>query len=477
MKDDSIPPDPEPLDDVEADELDAPRRRSTAPRALLAAVAAVGLLGVGAAGAVIALRQGFPIPGLAAISRTPPASPSTNSAGAPTAGGSTGPAQAKPSSVSPGNGASPPGLGDVEIVLTTDALARLGLKTARVESVEARSAVHVPGTVMPHGYREVKVTPIAGGIVRSVPAELGAPVRRGAPLATLFSTDLADAQTKYLSMAAMVDADHMKLERTRKLAEIGAASQQELEEVTAIHTSHATELEAARQRLVLLGLGPEHVAQLASPSQIVAEIVVPAPIDGVVTGRAANPGQVVGMGQELFVVTDLSEVWAVGDLYEQDFAAVGVGFEAVVTAPAYPGLSLRGRVTYIDPRVEPATRTAKVRVEVPNPDGRLRLGMYVSLAFTTRAAGERWWCRAPRSRPSETATSCICQRRTTRAGSFSARSSLAPRSRTAMPSFRASSPVRWWSRTGASSCGPRRSGTPPLIGPCREANVSRPSNG
>ena len=384
MRDDSIQPDHEPLGDVEADELDAPRRRSTAPRVLLGAVAAMGLLGVGAAGAVIALRQGFPIPGLTSVSATPPATP----AGAPPAGGSSGPSPAKPLPAPPAGGANAPAEpGDAEVVLTTDARGRLGLKTARVEAVEARSTVQVPGTVMPHGYREVKVTPIAGGIVRRVHAELGAAVRRGAPLATLFSTDLADAQTKYLSMAAMVEADHKKLERTRKLAEIGAASRQELEEVTAIHTSHATELEAARQRLVLLGLGPEHLTQLTSPSQIVAEIVVPAPIDGVLTGRSTNPGQVVGMSQELFVVTDLSEVWAVGDLYEQDFPSVGVGSDAVVTAPAYPGLSLRGRVTYIDPRVEPATRTAKVRVEVPNPDGRLRLGMYVSLAFTTRGGG------------------------------------------------------------------------------------------
>jgi RND family efflux transporter MFP subunit len=94
------------------------------------------------------------------------------------------------------------------------------------------------------------------------------------------------------------------------------------------------------------------------------------------------------MGQELFVVTDLSEVWVVGDLYEQDFGNVAVGSEAGVTAPAYPGLSLRGRVSYIDPRVDAQARTAKVRVEVPNADGRLRLGMYVSLAFTTRG-GER----------------------------------------------------------------------------------------
>jgi RND family efflux transporter MFP subunit len=95
------------------------------------------------------------------------------------------------------------------------------------------------------------------------------------------------------------------------------------------------------------------------------------------------------MGQELFVVTDLSQVWVLGDLYEQDFQAVRVGSEAVITTPAYPGLTLRGRVTYIDPRVDLQTRTAKVRVEVANPEGRLRLGMYVTMAFTTRGGARQ----------------------------------------------------------------------------------------
>jgi RND family efflux transporter MFP subunit len=94
------------------------------------------------------------------------------------------------------------------------------------------------------------------------------------------------------------------------------------------------------------------------------------------------------MGQELFVVTDLSQVWVIGDLYEQDFQTVHVGSEAALTTPAYPTLTLRGRLTYIDPRVDPQTRTAKVRVEVPNAEGRLRLGMYVTPAFTT-PGGER----------------------------------------------------------------------------------------
>ncbi len=272
----------------------------------------------------------------------------------------------------------------VEVVLTPEAMGRVGIRTARVSAAEGSVTVQVPGTVVANAYREVKVTPIVPGIVTHVHVELGAVVGRGDPLVTLSSTELADAQTRYLSMAAMLEADQKKLGRTRQLVEIGAASRQDLEEVGAVHDSRATELAAARQRLLQLGLRAEQVEALRRPEQVVTEVVVPAPIDGVVTARAANLGQVVALGQELTVVTDLAVVWVLGDLYEQDFAAVRVGTEATVTIPAYPGLTLPGRVAYIDPRVDPQARTAKVRVELQNPGGRLRLGMYVTLDFRAR---------------------------------------------------------------------------------------------
>jgi len=275
---------------------------------------------------------------------------------------------------------------DVEIVLGPEAVARAGIKTAPVTVGSTSMEVVVPGSVAANSYREVKVTPVAAGVVTKVNVELGAPVRRGQPLATIFSTDLADAQTRYLSMAAMLEADHKKLERTQALAAIGATSRQELEEVTAVHAGHETEVEAARQRLLLLGLTPDQVQGLSSSSQVVSSVTVPAPIDGIVTGRSANLGQVIGMGQELFAITDLSEIWAVGELYEQDFRAVGMGSEAVITTPAYPATMRRGRVTYIDPRVDPQSRTAKIRVALANADGRLRLGMYVNIAFRTQGA-------------------------------------------------------------------------------------------
>jgi RND family efflux transporter MFP subunit len=329
------------------------RRRGRIARACLFGLVALGLIALGAAGATVALRrtEGARAPATS-MATTPP------------------PAPAEPA-------------GDAEVVLSPDALARAGIKTAPVNAVGAGTAVTVPGSVMANAYREVKVTPIAAGIVTKVHVELGAVVKRGAPLMTLFSAELADAQTKYMSMSAMLEADHKKLERTRQLVDIGAASRQDFEEIMAVHEAHATEVEAARLRLQLLGLTAEQVRALTSPSQIVTTIVVPAPITGVITARSVNLGQVIAMGQELLSVTDLSEVWVVGDLYEQDFKTVTVGSEATITTSAYPGLMLRGRVSYIDPRVDPQTRTAKARIEVPNSDGRLRLGMYVTVSFTT----------------------------------------------------------------------------------------------
>jgi RND family efflux transporter MFP subunit len=350
-----------------------PRPRSlsgTVGCGLFRGLLALGLMALGALGAVLVLRVERSAPLHPAGASSSQAALETPAMSLPTAGPTTEPAS------------------DVEVVLSPEAVAQAGIKTAEVVLVEPHTSVQVPGTIMANAYREVKVFPVVGGIVTKVHVELGTAVRRGSPLATLFSTELAEAQTKYLSAKAMVEADHQKLERTMQLVKIGAASRQELEEVTAVHIGHATEADAAHQRLVLLGLTRKQVEALKRASQALATILVAAPIDGVITERAANPGQVVAMGEALFVVTDLSGVWAVGDLYEQDFPYVRVGSEATLTTLAYPGLMLRGRVTYIDPRVDPHTRTAKIRAEVANPEGRLRLAMYVTMTFNT-ASGER----------------------------------------------------------------------------------------
>src|SRR5207247_553387 len=240
---------------------------------------------------------------------------------------------------------------------------REGGERTRIKTVVGRSGpampmVTVPSTVTSNAYRDTKVNSLVGGIVRVVSAELGSAATRGQPLAVIFSAELAEAQMKYLSMQAMLQADHQKLVRTEKLVTLGAASRQELEEVTATHTGHATEVAAARQRLLLLGLSPDQVARVSDASHVVSDVVVRAPGEGAIIARSVNPGQVVGAAQELFVVTDLRTVWVIGDLYEKDFASVKVGSPATIESAARPKAVLNGRVAYIDPRVDPATRTA-----------------------------------------------------------------------------------------------------------------------
>jgi RND family efflux transporter MFP subunit len=356
--------------DDRSDDVEPPRRPKLWPVRWVAAVMlAVALLGIGGlAGVLWSERRAARIH---ATSPTP--SGKSSAAEGPT----------MPAASASGTRAAPPAEEPVEVTLSAEALSRVGLKLAEARVATARSILTVPGTVFSNAYRDTKVNTLVGGVVRRVDVELGSAVRRGAPMAVVFSAELADAQMKYVSMQAMLGADHQKLERTRKLVALGAASRQELEEIAALHAAHATEVAAYRQRLLLLGLGADQVARFTDATHVVSEVVVPAPADGVVVTRTVNPGQVVNAGQDLFVVTDLSTVWIIGDVYENDFAAVTIGAPATVTVPATSGQALRGRVAYIDPRVDAATRTAKVRVEVPNNGGALRLGMYVQVSFQT----------------------------------------------------------------------------------------------
>lgn len=285
-------------------------------------------------------------------------------------------------------------LPDIEVTLTPDAVARAGIEVASVTSTAATDAVRIPGTIEADAYRRVAVTSVVAGRITRVSAELGQAVKRGSTLAQIYSPGLAEAQTKYLTVRAGLEAATQELTRTERLVEIGAASRQELERIRASHTAHATSVEGARTQLVLLGMTPAAIDRLTSASAITASASVPAPIDGIVTERQANPGLNVEPSTPLFTIVDLSSVWVMGDLYEKDFPRVRVGSRATVTTTAYPGLALEGRVAYIDPQVDGQTRTAQVRVEVRNPRRELRLGMYAEVQIL--APGGRHAVTVPR---------------------------------------------------------------------------------
>ena len=275
---------------------------------------------------------------------------------------------------------------ELQIDLATDDLKKAQIRTARVTNGVTQAKLRVPGIVKANEYREVHVTPLVGGVVKEVPVVLGDHVKRGQPLAVIFSSELAEAETQYVSYLAELDAEHKKLERTENLLKIGAASQQELEEVAATHAAHESHVRAALEKLKLLGASDRQIAAFKQAEQINPNLVVPAPIAGVVFTRNANLGLVVSTAQELFTIADLSTVWVMASVNEKDFAAVRVGSQASITAPAYPGRNWMGRVTYIQPQLDPATRTAQARIEVANPGETLRVEMYVDVESSTPGA-------------------------------------------------------------------------------------------
>jgi cobalt-zinc-cadmium efflux system membrane fusion protein len=270
-------------------------------------------------------------------------------------------------------------LPDVVVTLSKEGIERAGITVATVASGAAAPGLRAPGVVEPNAYKQVVVTPIIGGRITRVSAELGQHVHRGEAIAQIFSPELAEASTRYISARAMLEAHERELARTEKLVEIGAASRQELERLHAEHTARRADVQSAASRLQLLGLSASAIDTLEGGSTPNTTTNVPAPMTGVVTERLANVGLNVDQTTKLFTVVDLSTVWVVAELYERDFTRVSIGIPATITTRAYPELVLQGRVSYIDPQVSAQTRTAKVRIEVPNVRNELRLGMYVEV--------------------------------------------------------------------------------------------------
>jgi RND family efflux transporter MFP subunit len=275
--------------------------------------------------------------------------------------------------------------GDAVITLSAEAVARAGVVLSTVASGTQGPSLRVPGVVEANHYRQVVVTALAAGRVTRVQVELGQHVRRGGLLASVYSPDLAEAQSRFRAAQAELDAHDRELQRTQKLAGIGAASRQELDRIHAEHTAQLAVVESARARLELLG-GRTTVDRVADAGASTAVDVL-APLDGTITERSANAGLNVEAGAPLFTVADLSTVWVVAELFEQDFARVRIGTPATVTLPAYPDVQLQARVSYIDPQLSAATRTAKVRIELPNAQQQLRLGMYTDVQLGASAAG------------------------------------------------------------------------------------------
>jgi len=243
---------------------------------------------------------------------------------------------------------------------------------------KAAPALNVTGVVQPDISRAVPVVSLAAGRVVEVKVRLGDRVQKGQLLLRVQSNDVSGAFQIYRKAVNDELLARIQLERAQLLYEKGAIAKSALEQAEEVAQNAKADLEAATEQLRLLGIDKDH------PSGIVD---VRAPISGVITDQnITNAAGVQGLsGPTPFTISDLSYVWIICDVYENDLDAVRVGETADIHLNAYPNKVLKGRIDNILPILDPNLRTAKVRIEVPNP-GIMRVGMFVTATFYGKQA-------------------------------------------------------------------------------------------
>ncbi len=252
---------------------------------------------------------------------------------------------------------------------------------ATAAEYKAAPALNVTGVVQPDISRAVPVISLAAGRVVEVKARLGDQVKKGQLLMKVQSNDVAGAYQNYRKAVNDELLARLNLERQKILYEKGAVAKSALEQAEDVEKDAVAGLDAATEQMRLLGIDKDH------PSAIVD---IRAPISGIITEQQVTAAAgVQGLGApNPFTISDLSYVWIICDVYENDLDAVKVGEFADIRLSAYPDKVLKGRIDNILPVLDPTIRTTKVRLEVPNP-GIMRVGMFVTATFYGKQAVTR----------------------------------------------------------------------------------------
>jgi len=230
------------------------------------------------------------------------------------------------------------------------------------------------GSVSADVSRNIPVISLASGRIVEIDARLGDSVTKGQLLLKVQSQDIAQAFSDYRQAMADEQLAKAQLERAKILLEKGAIAKKDEEVAEDAEVKAKVTTETTMEHLRVLGADMEH------PSSI---IEIHAPVSGVITDQqvtAAAGVKTLDNSPNLFTISDLSRVWIICDVYENDMAFVRVGEYADIHLNAYPNVILKGRIQNIAPTMDPNIRTAKVRLEVDNP-GLLRFGMFVTAAF------------------------------------------------------------------------------------------------
>jgi membrane fusion protein, heavy metal efflux system len=255
-------------------------------------------------------------------------------------------------------------------VIQVDHPEQFSLVTAAARN--SRSELVVTGVVSPDISRNVPVVTLASGRVVSIQARLGDTVQKGQLLLSVRSADVSAGYSDYRKAVADETLARTQFERAKELYAHGAISANDLQVAQDTEDKAKVDVETTAEHLRLLGNDPD------KPNSVVD---IYAPISGVITDQeVTNAAGVQALGSNPFTISDISQVWVVCDVHENDLANVRVGDMAEIRLNAYPEQVIQGRISNIGAILDPSIRTAKIRIEVRNP-GQMRLGMFATATF------------------------------------------------------------------------------------------------
>jgi membrane fusion protein, copper/silver efflux system len=257
--------------------------------------------------------------------------------------------------------------GMAPIDVRAEGLRLAGVRTAVAENGRIDRTIRAVGVVRPEETRIRHVHTKTSGYIEKLFIDFtGQPVQKGRPILSMYSPELLASQQEYT--------------RARE----AAANLEKVNDPTARQAADQM-LSGARRRLELFDVPASSIAELDRSGSARRTVTLLAPVSGIVTSKGVFEGMQVEPGTELFTVSDLSSVWIEADVYENEASVVKVGQEARLTLAYQPGTEMKGKVKYIYPYLNPATRTLKVRFDFPNPDLALKLDMYVTVELPVQS--------------------------------------------------------------------------------------------
>lgn len=260
--------------------------------------------------------------------------------------------------------------------LTPEELARMRLELVSVKQGQLVSHRQFPATVQANQNELAEVTSLIRGRVANVYVDVGQGVKKGTLLAMIHSVDLGLAEGDYLKAKARLEEAERSHVRAKELYDGKAVSLAELQRREAAMKTAQAEIREAKNRLELIGVPGEEIERLDQEQTIKADVPLRAPFDGRIIMRNLTRGEVVETDQKLFTVANLTDVWVIGNVPEKDLQFIRKDQKVNVVLAAYPHAIVTGTITYIGDVLDPATRTMRIRVTVPNPDRLLKPEMF-----------------------------------------------------------------------------------------------------